>query len=375
MPKLACLLIPVILVVSAGGMAMAEPAGFQTLEIGAAAPDFALPGVDGKTYRLSDFADSKLLMIVFTCNHCPTAQAYESRIKQLAADYQDRGVAVVAISPNDPLAVRLDELGYTDLSDSLEEMKFRAVDQGFAFPYLYDGETQAASLAFGVLATPHVFIFDAQRRLRYKGRIDDSEVKTVNSHDARNALDALLAGASVTIEKTPVFGCSTKWSDKRASATEALERWNQEPVELKRLNEAGLKELAANASKKYRLINVWATWCVPCVEELSEFVTIHRMYRGRNFEMVTISADDPQVHEQVLATLKQRHVATLNYLFDSQDRDQLFQGLDPGWEGGVPYTVFIAPGGEVVYRCHGEVDLRELKRIIADRLGRTYASK
>src|SRR5262245_41900232 len=116
----------------------ADPAGFKTLAIGDAAPDFKLPGVDGKDYSLASFAEAKFLLVVFTCNHCPTAQAYEERIKRLAADYKDKGVALVAISPNDPAAVRLDELGYTDLSDSFEEMKIRAKDHHWNFPYLYD---------------------------------------------------------------------------------------------------------------------------------------------------------------------------------------------------------------------------------------------
>ena len=144
----------------------AEPPGFQTLPIGAAAPDFKLPAVDGHDYSLKDFSAAKILVVIFTCNHCPTAQAYEDRIIQLATDYKDKGVAVVAISPNDPRAVRLDELGYTDLSDSFEEMKLRAREKKFPFPYLYDGETQKTALAYGVLATPHVFIFDSNRKLR-----------------------------------------------------------------------------------------------------------------------------------------------------------------------------------------------------------------
>src|SRR6478736_156662 len=172
--------------------AFAVPKGFTELRIGDKAPDFDLMGMDDKRYTLKDFANSKLLLVVFTCNHCPTAQAYESRIIKLHADYRDKGVALVAISPNDPKAVRLDELGYTDLGDSFEDMKLRAKDTKIAYPYLYDGETQETARAFGVLATPHVFIFDEARKLRYVGRIDDSDVKTVKSHDARNAIDALL---------------------------------------------------------------------------------------------------------------------------------------------------------------------------------------
>ena len=110
---------------------MASAANPPMLKIGAKAPDFNLPGVDGKNYSLEDFADAKILVIIFTCNHCPTAQAYEDRIIQLVNDYSSKGVAVVAIMPNDPKSVRLDELGWTDLSDAFEEMKIRARDRRF----------------------------------------------------------------------------------------------------------------------------------------------------------------------------------------------------------------------------------------------------
>jgi thiol-disulfide isomerase/thioredoxin len=112
----------------------AHAADPKPLAIGSPAPDFDLPGVDGKDHKLSDFKDAKLLCVIFTCNHCPTAQAYDERLKKLHADYKDKGVAIVAISPNDPLALRLDELGYTEYSDSLDEMKLRAKDQGFELP-------------------------------------------------------------------------------------------------------------------------------------------------------------------------------------------------------------------------------------------------
>lgn len=184
------LTIAVLALITTTGAAIADPPGLKTLPIGAAAPDFQLPGVDGKTYSLKDFAAARVLVVIFTCNHCPTAQAYEGRIAQLLADYRDKGVALVAISPNNPAAVRLDELGFTDLGDSFEDMKIRAKDHQYTYPYLYDGETQATAQAYGVLATPHVYIFDAERKLRYVGRFDDSEVKTIKSHDAKNAVEA-----------------------------------------------------------------------------------------------------------------------------------------------------------------------------------------
>ena len=357
------------------GTAGAASKSVTPLELGASAPDFALPGVDGKTYRLSDFAAAKVLVIVFTCNHCPTAQAYDERIIRLHADFKDRGVALVAISPNDPLALRLDELGYTEVSDSFEDMKIRAKDRGFAFPYLYDGDTQATSKAFGVLATPHVFIFDSDRKLRYQGRIDDSDVSVVKSHDTRNAIEALLAGRPVPVATTRVFGCSTKWSDKRPTVAESLAKWDAEEVAVQTIDEAGVRKLAQNDTKNLRVITVWATWCIPCVEELSELVTMNRMYRKRKFEMITISVDDPKERDVVLKRLQEKHVSSTNYIFTSGDRDKLAEVLDKQWPGPVPYTILVAPGGKILYRKHDTFDPLEVKKAIVGHLGRTYASR
>ncbi|MBS1503125.1 MAG: redoxin family protein, partial [Bacteroidetes bacterium] len=266
-----------------------------TLAIGATAPNFSLPGVDGKTYSLNSFKNARILVVVFTCNHCPTAQAYEKRIMQLAADYAPKGIALVAIMPNDPKSIRLDELGYTDLSDSFEEMKIRAAERHFNFPYLYDGETQTASRAYGPVATPHVFIFDRDRKLRYSGRVDDVEKpsKTPTISDAHNALDALLAGKEVPVKTTKVFGCSIKWSEKSDWIQKARTEWAKEPVTLDTIGVAGIKNLLKNNTDKLRVINVWATWCGPCVAEYPELVDMNRMYRGRDFEFISISADDP----------------------------------------------------------------------------------
>src|SRR5262252_3910090 len=178
-----------------------------TLAIGSKAPAFSLKGVDGKTYTLASFSKYNILVIIFTCNHCPTAQAYEDRIIELAKDYKPKNVAVVAINPNDPSAIRLDELGYTDLSDTYAEMKLRATRKKFNFPYLYDGATQATARAYGPVATPHVFIFDSERKLRYEGRIDDVEkpTKTPNTFDTRNAIEALLNNKEIPVTTTKVF--------------------------------------------------------------------------------------------------------------------------------------------------------------------------
>lgn len=363
------LLIATLLMISQAAWALDDPA---TLPIGSAAPDFSLHATDGKTYSLKDFSASKILLIVFTCNHCPTAQAYEDRIKQLVTDYKSKGVAIVAISPNDPLSVRLDELGYTDLSDSFEEMKIRAKDKAYNFPYLYDGETSSTAMKYGPQATPHVFIFDEKRLLRYTGRIDDGEKPgTAKTNDTRNALDAMLAGKPVPVEKTKTFGCSIKWPNKRDYANKAPEEWAKEKVTIEELDLAQLKNLLKNDGINYKLINVWATWCGPCVTEFPEFVTMNRMYRNREFELITISLDEPARKPNALNFLTKKQASMKNYIFNG-DKYAFIEGLDKKWEGSLPYTLFIAPGGKIIYGKQGLIEPLALKKIIAENIGRIY---
>ncbi len=342
----------------------------ETLAIGAAAPDFKLPGVDGRNWALADFADAKVLVVVFTCTHCPTAQSYEERLKKIVADYRAKGVSVVAISPNDPKSVRLDELGYTDLGDSFEDMKIRAKDKAFNFPFLYDGDTETVSRAYGPVATPHAFIFDAERKLRYAGRIDDAERESlVKVQDLRVALDALLAGKQPEIAQTRVFGCSIKWAGKQDQVKAWMEKADAEPESVELAGAAAIKELRAPGGK-VRLVNFWATWCGPCVAEFPELVEIFRMYRGREFEFVTVSANYPDEKAEVLKFLTKHHASMKNLLWNSNDKNALVEAFEPKWQGGLPFTMLLGPKGEVLFQKDGAIDALELKRAVVNALGR-----
>ena len=369
--------IPILLLLIASHVAHAVPNDdHKTLPIGAQAPNFNLPGVDGKTYTISSFKNAQVLVIVFTCNHCPTAQAYEDRIIQLTKDYGKRGVAIVAISPNDPQSVNLNELGYTDLSDSFEEMKLRARQKRYNFPYLYDGKTQTTSKAYGPVATPHIFIFDKKRKLSYQGRIDDMEkpTKTPNNLDARNAIEALLNNREVPVTTTKVFGCSVKWAEKKEVVQKVYQKWATEPVSVEMIDEAGLKNLLKNSSDKLRLINVWATWCGPCTIEFPDFISMNRMYRGRDFEFISISADSPERKDRVLKFLQKQQASNTNFLFSVDDKYKLIELIDPKWQGALPYTVLVEPGGKIVYAKQGAINIAEMKKMIVDNhlIGRYY---
>lgn len=336
-----------------------------TLALGSSAPPFSLPGIDGKVHKLSDYAKSKVLVLVFTCNHCPTAQLYETRIKKLADDYSGKGVSLVAIEPNNPDAVRLDELGYTDVSDTLEDMKIRAAYRHFNFPYLYDGDTQSVSNAYGPKATPHVFIFDAERKLRYEGRVDNSQRESlVKTQDTRNAIDALLADKPVPVAHTGVFGCSTKWLSKQAGRAQEAKKIEAEPVNLELASADELKKLRSNPTGKVLLVNFWATWCGPCVHEFPDMENTYRMYRQRDFDMVTVSSNLPDEKAGVLKALQKQHASSRNLMFGSDDTYAMQAAFNPKWEAGVPYTVLLSPEGKILYEEQGEVDILKLRRII-----------
>ncbi len=371
----ACLLCALMLTPGLGLLAQ-QHIEHKTLEIGASAPDFSLLGVDGKTYTLASFSKANILAIVFTCNHCPTAQAYEDRVIKLTSDYKDKGVTVIAIMPNDPKSVQLSELGYTDMGDTYEEMKLRAKQKHFNYPYLFDGDKEAAANAYGPIATPHIFIFDKQRKLRYQGRIDNVEkpTKTPTSFDARNALDALVSGKEVPVATTKVFGCSIKWEEKSNWMDKVSLQWAKEPVSIDTIDEAGIKALVKNNSDSLRVINVWATWCGPCVTEFPDFMTINRMYRGRSFQFISISADEPDKKDKALAFLKKQQASTMNYIFSVDDKYKMIEAIDPKWQGALPYTLVVEPGGKIIYAKEGAVDPAELKKAIVEdpAIGRYY---
>ena len=184
-------------------MALITSSGPETLPIGKPGPDFSLPATDGQTYSLASFADSKALVLNFTCNHCPYAKAYEDRYIALAQEFVDRDIAFLAICSNDAA-------NYPD--DSFPNMKKLAESKAFPFPYLHD-ETQEVARAYGAVCTPHLFVLDAERKLVYEGRIDNNwkEPAAATSHDLHNALTALLNGQPVPVPQTGPMGCSIKW--------------------------------------------------------------------------------------------------------------------------------------------------------------------
>jgi thiol-disulfide isomerase/thioredoxin len=347
----------------------------QRLPLDSQAPDFNLPDIHGKFISLKDFNDANVLVIVFTCNHCPTAQAYEDRLISFTNDYKDKGVAVAAIMPNSTYGLLLEECGYSDLNDSYDEMKIRAEDKGFNFPYLYDGDNQAVALKYGPATTPHIFVFNKQRKLVYTGRFDSSEKPgTANAEDLRTAVNELLEGKPVSQPETNTFGCSIKWSWKSDWADKVNLEWKEKPVTLEEIGPDEIKTLLLNKTGKLRLINFWATWCAPCIIEFPELVNLQRMYGNRNFEFLSVSTDKLENKDDVLSFLKEKEAAVPNYIFNKKEKYDLINLVGNGWEGALPYSILVEPGGKVISVEQGIADIFELRKKIVENplLGRYY---
>jgi thiol-disulfide isomerase/thioredoxin len=344
--------------------------GYTILPVGSHAPDFSLPGIDGKTHSLKDYNSSKILAVLFTCNHCPVAQMYEKRIKQLVTDYQSRGVAFVVIMGNDDRAEKFSEWGFTDVGDSFADMKVRAAYRKLNYTYVYDGATQAVTKKYGPSATPHIFIFDDKRILRYQGRIDSNpREQLATKHEARDAFDALLAGKEVAVKETPAMGCSTKWAFKESSVDAEATTNNQKPVNVDLVTPAQLKTLIKNqGSDKLLLVNFWATWCGPCMEEFPELEKMVRMYAEREVQIVTVSVNSPDEKTLVLGFLKKQHAFNKNLLLDSNDSADAVAAFGSAWKGAVPFTALIGTNGQILYSIQGDLKPLDLRRALLKNL-------
>ncbi|MES2981433.1 MAG: redoxin domain-containing protein [Verrucomicrobiota bacterium] len=372
MKRLLLLLLPML-----SSLAFSEEVP-KVLPIGSPLPAFSLPGIDGKTHTEATYANAKILCIIFTCNHCPDSVAAAVRTEQIFQDYKDKGVAIVAVNANNPKSLRPDELGYSPYGDSFEEMKPFANSHGWTFPYLYDGEVQKFATACGAQSTPHVFVFDAERKLRYTGRMDDAGRSSgpVEKSYLRNAFDSILAGNEVAEPVTRSFGCSTKWLFKDSSVAKEQKEWEEMPVTLDELDEPLAKKLRENKSGNVRVINFWSTTCGPCVAEFPDLVDTYRRFQNRNVDFVFISMDPMEQKAKAKKFLESRQAAlsvrtkpsmekegrtSNNYIWNGKNPDKLAEAIHPEWTGALPFTVILSPEGEVLWTHSEAVDVVELR--------------
>ena len=348
------------------------------LAIGSDLPSFSLPGIDGQTHTPATYADKKILCFIFTSNHCPDSVGAATRLEPLHQDYKNKGVAIIAVNSNNPTCLRPDELGYSPYNDSFEEMKPFAERFGWTLPYLYDGESQKFATACGAQSTPHVFVFDADRKLRYTGRLDDSRRAKGPAEKSylRTALDSLLAGTEVAEPVTRSFGCSTKWLFKTDGVIAEQKEWEAKPVTLEALDATLASQLRANKSGNLRIINIWSTTCGPCVAEFPDLVETYRRFQNRNVDFISISVDPLEDQAKVHKFLESRHAAlsdqtrnsmesekrsSNNYIWSEKNADKLAEAIHPEWTGALPLTLILSPDGKVIWSHGADLNVIELR--------------
>ena len=358
----------------------------------AKAPDFSLPGVDGKTYTLEDFSGGKALAVIFTTNHCPDAISSHGRMVALVDHFKGKSVKFVAINSNSPEGLHLPELGWTVYDDSFEDMKLISKDTGFNLPYLYDGETQGMAKAYGAIATPHIFVFDGDLKLRYNGRMDNGRRRLgpVEKNEGRDAIEAILAGKKPAVVKTRPVGCTTKWKEKAGKVAEENRKWKEQEITVEMADADAIRKIFANKGRKgMRLINFWSTTCGPCIAEFPDLAGICRQYSWHDFEFISLSFDEESDKEKVGKFLKQQEVGmshrnrgllkgdgrtTSHFIFkgDTEDLGKVFKDR---WNGALPFTILVGANGEVVYEHSGKVDPLVLKKKIVAQIWKKSEEK
>jgi len=371
----------ILLFICFAGISFSQASKVQPLEIRADAPEFNLPGVDGKDYTLEDFQGAKYLVVIFTCNHCPDARATWGRLNDFAKNYVEKGVQVVAVSSNSPKALMPWENGFSVFGDSFSEMKLVAKERKFVFPYLYDGDKQEAGLAYGAKATPHVFLFGPERKLLYEGHFDNGKRNPgpATQNTVRDNIDALLAGKPVLKTQTNLFGCSTKWAFKEKLVKKKQEEWDALPVKVEPLSAEDATKLLNNKTGKVCVVHFWHTGAAKQEVVMEKLIDTYRRYQRRPFDMVMIGVDkgdDISAVKKVLTdvhfptstwtlrSLKNEGRETNNFHLKSADLEALITKLDTSADSMNPLTVVVIPNGEVIYSIQGDVDAVELRRNI-----------
>jgi len=341
------------------------PPDYPVLPIGSPLPAFVLEGIDGKMHKSSEYTKTKALAILFESVHCPVSINYEGRAEEIFRTYRNKGLTFIAINPNNPKAVRLNELGYTDMTDSMPEMKVRAAFKGIDWPYLYDGETQVTSMKFGAVATPHVFIFDQNQKLAYQGAIDDNQKPSdVKRHYAVDAIEELLAGKPVTTPESRAFGCSTKWLSKKTGVEEEWASILAAPVSLDPIDTNGLRALRANAGTgKTMVVNFWSTSCALCATQFEAIQQTWWMYRRRPYLYTSVALDPAAKNASALAFLQKQHADNPNKIA-SADSAAIQSAFGATWNPAQPFVAVIGPDGKLVYQKAGKWDIHEVRRYI-----------
>ena len=306
----------------------------------AAGADLSLVSLDGAAVEWRSIQAAPVTAVLFLSAQCPVSNEYVPRLNRLAQDFAGR-VNVLGVNSNS--------------NEPLEMIRRHHGDYGLAFP-VYQDPNNALADRFGATVTPEAVVVDRQGKVLYRGRIDDQQKAwRVKRSDLRLALETALAGRAAPTAQTKAFGCSIK----RAEASVA---------DLQPVDEAGYRALLASLGGRVALVNFWATWCLPCRQEMPALAALEAKYRDSGLVLVTVSADQPEQRRAAAAFLASQRIRPPAYLRQAVDDDAFIRSVSPAWSGALPALFLYRRDGELARSFLGETKTELIERELATML-------
>jgi len=325
-------------------------------------PDFSLPGIDGKFYTNADFGRSETLAVVFLSNHCRISQLFQDQLLKIRERFSPKQMGIVAISPNFEEAILPDELAYSDLGDSLEEMKKRAYRKKYSFPYLYDGKEQHLTKKLGVKITPTVFLYDRKRNLVYEGKIGNHETPNrMETSDLFQNIVENLSGAAGKIKRTKVFGTSIKFQDDLPIAEKVRARNARETVKLTQADERKLSFYLTHKTYKPKLFYVWQAEDKECRDNLVKISSVYKIFRKRGLRVFTVCISNMDNFEKALDHLKQSQMSSINFMVSGHEIGPLIKVAPKELQQITPFFRLIGSDGKMLIGGRGEISSDRLR--------------
>lgn len=324
-------------------------------------PSFKLKATNGEIYSQSDFNDKKVLGIVFLSNHCKVSQLFQNHLIALTRKYSE-DVVIIAVSPNYEQSILPDELAYSDLGDSFQDMVKRANRMKYNFPYLHDGDNQNLTKEIGAKITPTIYLYNQERELFYSGRIGNIDSPdNMETSEVNQAINSLLIDKKTIFKRTKVFGTSIKTKNHLLVAEQVRQRYADEKV---RLNEADARKLnfyLTHNIRKPKLFYVWQTNDEKPRDNLIKLSFLYKIFRKRGFKLITVCIAKKDEEDRIVEFLENSQLSSTNFIVYGHNISPLASIIPDEVEKVTPYFRLLSSEGDKLIGGHGEISIDSLR--------------
>ena len=333
-------------------------------------PEFELLGTNGLTYRSEDLKAKKIVCLVMLSNHCKISQRFEYLINEISEKMKQNDSILIAISPNNENAIIPDELAYSEVGDSYEEMKIRSINNRYTFPYLYDGEKQVVAKQLGSKSTPHGYLFDRKRKLVFSGKIGDYNKPTdIKESDLFKKYLDCLNDEDPKITHTKVHGTSIKFTEDIFMADRIKKRYANETVTLRYIDEKTLKFFIEHLKGSPTIFHIWSSSVNGFRQNLIELSSIYKIFRKRGFRLLTICVDPDKTETEIKTQLERAQLSAVNLCLKGSEVGSLMKFVPIESKSTVPFTILFGNEGNHLYSTVGGIDTLRCKKLIVNELG------